>query len=217
MYITANGIKIYYEVYGCGKPVILLHGNGENCKRFCTLAKKLMKDYKVFAPDSRCHGKSEDTDKISYSLMAEDTARFISALKIEKPALYGFSDGGIIGLSVAANHPEILSKLIISGVNLNPEALNKDFLNRVNAEYEKTKDKRLKMILDEPHITESDLKKITAPVAVLAGEKDIVKKEHTVYIASRIKRGTYKIFSGETHSGYVDNGKIYPVLKEFLN
>ena len=121
MEIIANNVKLNYEVFGEGTPIILLHGNGEDIKIFDKLILKLKSKYKVYAIDSRCHGKSEKTKNISYELMCDDIIDFIKKLKIKKPILYGFSDGGIIGLLLAIKNSKILSKLIVSGANLDPK------------------------------------------------------------------------------------------------
>ena len=133
MKVNVNGIELYYEKYGSGKPIILLHGNQETHEIFDKLIEKLKNNYQVFAIDSRCHGKSENTKVISYDLMCEDTIQFIKEMKIEKPILYGFSDGGIIGLLVAIKEPNLLSNLIISGANINPNAFTKfdDFITKL--------------------------------------------------------------------------------------
>ena len=128
MNINVNDVNLYYEEYGEGKPIILLHGNSETHEIFDKLIDKLKDNYKVYAIDSRCHGKSEDSLVISYKLMRDDIIEFIEKLEINKPILYGFSDGGIIGLLVAIKEPDILSKLIISGANLNPNGMKKKML-----------------------------------------------------------------------------------------
>ena len=123
MKVKVNDIVLNYDVVGSGYPIILLHGNGENYTIFNKLIDKLKEDYTVYAVDSRCHGESDDTEEVSYNLMAEDIIAFIKELNIENPMLYGFSDGGIVGLLVAIKEPELLSKLIVSGVNINPKGL----------------------------------------------------------------------------------------------
>ena len=98
MNINVNNVNLYYEVYGDGDPIMLLHGNSETHEIFDKLIEKLKDKYKVYAIDSRCHGKSEDTKIISYELMRDDVICFIKKLNISKPILYGFSDGGNIGV-----------------------------------------------------------------------------------------------------------------------
>ena len=93
MNINVNDVNIFYEEYGKGQPIILLHGNSETHEIFDKLIEQLKENYKVYAIDSRCHGKSENTNEISYDLMSDDIISFIKVLKIEKPILYGFSDG----------------------------------------------------------------------------------------------------------------------------
>ncbi len=128
MIINVNNVKLYYEIYGQGKPIILVHGNSETHEIFDVLIENLKENYKVYALDSRCHGKSQNTNKISYDLMAEDMIEFIKKLNISKPVFYGFSDGGIVGLLIAIKEPKLLSKIIISGANLNPKGMKKIYV-----------------------------------------------------------------------------------------
>lgn len=217
MIINVNNVNIYYEAYGEGLPIILLHGNGESHKIFDKLIDKLKHNYCVYAVDSRCHGKSEKVKEISYDLMSDDMIFFIKKLKIEKPVLYGFSDGGIIGLLVALKEPEILSKLIVSGANLYPSGLKKymRFFSEIN--YLFTKSKLTKMMLQEPNISPDELKNIKTQTVVLAGEKDLIIKEHTQLIADSIPNSTLEIIKNETHGSYiVHSSKIYDIIKKYI-
>lgn len=153
MIINVNNININYEVYGEGRPIILLHGNSESHKVFDKLIDCLKRDYKVYAIDSRCHGKSENAKSISYELMAQDVISFIKKLDIEKPVLYGFSDGGIVGLLIAIAEPDILSKLIISGANIHPSGLGNINLFLYKIGYLFSRNKLVKMMISEPDIT----------------------------------------------------------------
>ena len=206
MLINVNDINLNYEVYGYGKPIILLHGNGETHNIFDKLIYKLEKEYTVYAVDSRCHGKSEYTKLISYDLMAEDVIEFIKKLNIKTPILYGFSDGGIIGLLIAIKEPQLLSNLIISGANITPDATTwlDNFFTKIA--YFFTRNKLIKMMLDEPNITFEELHKIAIPVHILAGEKDVIKLEHTKLIAENIKNSTLNTYylEGDKSVPYVD-------------
>ena len=115
MKIRVNGAELYYEVWGQGPAIILVHGNSETHEIFDVLIPSLAKDHTVYAVDSRCHGQSENTERISYELMCDDMIQFIKKLDIRKPIFYGFSDGGVIGLMIAMKEPDLLSKLISSG------------------------------------------------------------------------------------------------------
>lgn len=217
MNIEVNDIDIYYEVYGEGKPIILLHGNSETHEIFDRLIERLKNNYKVYAIDSRCHGKSEKTEEISYDLMAVDMIEFIKKLKIDKPIVYGFSDGGIIGLLVAIKQPKLLSKLIISGANLNPNGMSRSMLIISKIGYFITRNKLFKMMIKEPNISRKDLEKIEIPTYVLAGEKDVIMEEHTRLIAENIKNSKLQIIPKENHYSYVVHSeKIYDIIKKYI-
>ena len=173
--------------------------------------------HKVYAIDSRCHGKSENTEKISYDLMAKDVIEFIKQKEIESPILYGFSDGGIIGLKIAIEEPNLLSKLIVSGANINPKGMKNMTLFWCKFAYWISKDKLIKMMIDEPNILPSELAKIKIPVHVIAGQKDVIKQKHTMLIANSIKNSTLDIIPNENHGSYiVDSEKIYYIIKKYI-
>ena len=217
MEIQVNNVKLYYEEYGSGQPIILLHGNQETHEIFDKLINKLKDNYKVYAIDSRCHGKSENPKEISYNLMCDDIIDFIKKLNIEKPILYGFSDGGIIGLLIAIKETNLLSNLIISGANITSDVFT--FFDSLITKifYFFTRSKYIKMMLDEPNIPLEDLHKITIPVHVLAGEKDVIKYEHTRLIADNISNSTIEIIKGEKHGSYIiHSNKIYEIIKKYI-
>ena len=184
---------------------------------FDKLIDKLKDNYKVYAIDSRCHGKSENPIDISYDLMCDDIIDFIKKLNIEKPILYGFSDGGIIGLLVAIKEPNLLSKLIVSGANITPNAFTAfdDIITKLF--YFFTRSKYIKMMLKEPNIPLKDLQSIIIPVYVLAGEKDVIKLEHTKLIADNIKNSIMEIIPKEKHGSYIiHSAKIYEIIKKYI-
>lgn len=217
MKINVNNININYEVYGESTPVILLHGNSENHHIFDKLIEKLKEEHRVYALDSRCHGESDNPKDISYDLMAEDVIEFMKKLEIEKPILYGFSDGGIIGLLIAINEPELLSKLIISGANLNPNGMKKSMLYISKIIYFFTRNKLFKMMIKEPNIKIEDLRKIKIPTIVLAGQNDVILEEHTRLISNNISNSTLEIILNENHGSYIINSdKIYDIIKKYI-
>jgi pimeloyl-ACP methyl ester carboxylesterase len=217
MKILANGIEIYYETEGDGPPILLLHGNGEDHRIFDRLVKDLKDSHTVYSIDTRGHGESGKTDSFHYSDMVEDMAALIRGLDIEKPLLYGFSDGGIVGLMLAAKYPRMLSGLITSGANLSPKdlkALFRFFLRLVNAF---KRDPLLKLMLDEPHITDEDLKKIEIPVLVTVAERDLVPVSHAEHIAGTISNGRLIVVPKESHGSYIiHSDKLFPLISDFI-
>jgi len=217
MHINVNNVELYYKVSGQGSPVLLLHGNSEDHGIFKVLSKKLSADHTVYAIDSRDHGRSSKVHHLNYIDKMNDIAEFIEVLGIEKPILYGFSDGGIIGLLLAIHHPDVLDKLIISGVNTNPDGLKSFPIFLIKLHYFLTRSNKMKLMLTQPNITPAELGKIVTPTLVLAGSKDFVKEEHTVALAKNIPNSELRILSGETHGSYVINSKkLYGIIKTFL-
>lgn len=218
MYIQLNGQIIYYEKSGEGSPVILVHGNKETHKIFDILIPALAKKHTVYAIDSRGHGLSASVDNFHYTDMAEDIIALIQGLDLIKPAFYGFSDGGIIGLIASSRHPSLFSSLVISGANLTPRGLKFFTRAAIRLSYIKSRDPLSALMLKEPHLGKSDLARITIPVLVLAGSKDIVRKSETKRIAAWIPNAVLKILPGESHSSYVVHSpKLFPLLNDFFS
>ncbi|MDL2310439.1 alpha/beta hydrolase [Peptostreptococcaceae bacterium OttesenSCG-928-C18] len=218
MKIKVNNIKINYEKYGNGcKNIIFLHGNGENLSIFKEIVNCFGEDYTVYLVDTRAHGDSEDVKELHYTDMAEDIARFIQVLQINKPILFGFSDGGNTGLLLSGMYPELLSKLIIAGANLYPNGMKSVYVFFMKLSLFFSKNKMVKLMATEPNITKEFLSKIKIPVVVLAGSKDIIKESHTREIAKYIKNSELRILKGETHSSYiVNNKKLYNIIKKYI-
>ena len=149
--------------------------------------------------------------------MSDDIISFIKVLKIEKPILYGFSDGGIIGILVAIKEPDILSKLIVSGANINPDGMKKTMLIISKIVYFVTKNKLFRMMVKEPNISIEELNKIKVPTIVIAGQKDVIKREHTEMIAKNIPNSILDIIPNENHGSYIIHSeKLINILKKYI-
>lgn len=198
-------INLYYEKTGTGVPLIMLHGNGEDHTIFNKATAVLKKHFTVYAIDTRGHGKSSPVDELHYEDMANDVYEFICKLDLEKPIVYGFSDGGIVALILAIKHPEAISRIVASGVNTQPNGLNTINLLIYKITYFFTRAKRIKLMLNEPSITDTQLNNIKIPVSVTGGSKDMIKQSHLKHIADSIPNSTLTIFNGELHGSYVVN------------
>lgn len=217
MFIEVNGIKLHYEKYGNGQPIILSHCNSMTSKIFKTAVKMLKDRFTVYTVDSRDHGKSTKVKTIHYEDMAEDFYQFITKLGIEKPIFYGFSDGGIIGILLASQHPDLLSKLIISGASLSPESTKELPMKFFKFWSHIDRSDKMQIMMREPNITDDILKAITVPTYVTCGTRDLIKQSHTDHLAETIPNSTLKVFNGESHSSYIVNSpKIANYLLEIL-
>ena len=205
-YAPVNGIKIWYAVFGKGKPVILLHGGLGNSNYWGNQVPELAKHYQVIVMDSRGHGRSTRNDQpYGYDLMASDVIGLLDYLKIEKVALVGWSDGAILGLDIALHHPERLSKLFAFAANSDPNGVadisKSDVFNayiaRAEKEYGKLSatptgysaflDQISKMWATQPNWTADDLKKITVPTWIVDADHDeAIKRENTEFMAANI-------------------------------
>ena len=215
MIANVNNIKLNFERSGKGQAIILLHGNGEDHKIFDKAIPILEKHFTVYAIDSRGHGSSEEVKEFHYFDMVEDIKEFIINENIDNPIVYGFSDGGIIALLLASMYPKLLSKIIISGANINPKGLKTIWIILFKVMYLIKKDSKVKMMLEEPNISIEMLNKIEIPTVVLAGSRDVIKEKHTKLIVDNIKNSQLQILAGEDHGSYIiHNKKIANMILE---
>jgi pimeloyl-ACP methyl ester carboxylesterase len=212
-FYNIHGIRIYTETYGQGEPLLLLHGNGQSIKNFKAQIKEFSKTYQVIAVDTRGQGKSIDTltQYFSYELFANDMVELLDSMNLKKVNLLGWSDGGNTGLLIAIKYPEYINKLILMGANLFPtkEAISEKLLKTIEDDIDKlkkaktsdgmVKQRLLQMLIIEPNIRPTELAKIRSKTLVLAGEKDLIKQEHTELIAKSILRAEKHIFKKGTH------------------
>jgi len=113
-YAPVNGLNLYYEIHGTGKPLLLLHGGLGATEMFDEVMPALSKDRQVIAVDLQAHGRTGDIDRpLSYDAMADDIAALIKNLGIEKADVMGYSVGGGVALRTAVRHPEVVRKLVL--------------------------------------------------------------------------------------------------------
>lgn len=207
--VDVNGITLHYAVFGAGAPIVLVHGNGEDHAIFHTEVEQLAgAGYQVYAPDSRGHGANEPMSEYHYTDMADDIYAFIRALGLERPALYGHSDGGIIGLLLEIRHPGTLGILAVSGTNLSPDGLIPSFVEEYTAISREHPDPLLTLMLTEPHISPESLKSIRIPVLVTAGENDLILRSETEKIAEALPQAEMVIVEKEDHGSYIVGSEI---------
>ena len=207
--IMINGFSMHYAVAGEGKPVVLVHGNGEDHSLFDTQIDQLVDaGYRVYAPDSRGHGANAPVSEYHYEDMAEDMYQFIRQLKLDKPFYYGHSDGGIIGLLLELGHPGTLGKMAISGTNLTPEGIIPSFIEEFTEMNRKQPDPLVTMMLTEPHIRPESLQSITIPVLVTVGDHDLILREETDRIVTNLPDAKLVVVKNADHGSYIVNSEV---------
>src|SRR5215213_4750485 len=126
-YADVNGIKLYYETHGNGRPMILLHGGLGSGEMFGPILPTLAERHQVIAVDLQGHGRTADIDRpIDVRLMADDIAALIAHLGLDAPDVVGFSLGGGVAFQTAVRHPEVVRRLVMISCNIRPEAIYPD-------------------------------------------------------------------------------------------
>lgn len=230
-YMDVNGIKMYYEIYGSGDPLLLIHGNGGAIDNFKNQIPYFALKYKVIAVDSRAQGKSVDTnDTLSFEMMADDFSTLLDKLHVDSCNVLGWSDGGINGLFMAIRHPDKVKRLAITGANLWPDStaisasdyeweLNYyDTLGKMTESPEILNTRKLvKLDLFQPHITPEQLRQIKCPVLVIGGDHDLILTKHTLLIAESIPGAYLWILPNSSHGTLIDyKDRFNEVVDEFF-
>ena len=210
-----NDIRLWYEKYGEGRPLVLLHGNGEDHTIFDEAVEVLSNRFTCYAIDSRGHGQSDEVDELHYADMASDLLAFLEELDLRDVVLCGYSDGGI-GALLAAGQTERIGDLVVCGANTHPKGLKRTAYLDILREHRQAPSIYTAVMLREPHIPASDLRAIHAHTLVVAGSRDIIRESDTRYIAGAILGAELLILPGEDHGSYiVHSDRISQIILDF--
>lgn len=227
-YVNVNDIKVYYEIYGEGEPLLLLHGNSGSIENFTFQIPELSKHFKVIAVDSRAQGRTTDSDQeITYALMASDMAELIDKLKLGKVNIVGWSDGGNIGLELAFAHPEKVLKVVTFGANYthenwmtppnsvvmapgdpliqkSSELMQKYSTSLIRLSPDTLKipiiKKKLENLIEKyPNFTPEMLKNIDVPFLIVAGDHDVIRFDQTIALFTNLPQSQLFIVPHASH------------------
>ncbi|WP_333862510.1 alpha/beta fold hydrolase [Sphingobacterium sp.] len=240
-YAPANGIKLYYEIFGTGKPLVLIHGGGSSgFSDFEETVKRLYDRYQLILIDLQNHGRSEHrTSDESFEQDAKDILAILDFLSVEKASFFGFSNGATTVLKFATMYPNKVEKLVAASGNTKREGLLDGFFESMEAStihdmppflkenfmklnpdpekfrnmYEKDSQR---MINFEDFDIES-LKGLTCPVFLIGGDQDVVKATHLADMQRQIPHARLLILPAN-HGNYMMadfNGEVNTKLIDF--
>ena len=201
-------IQLHFTKTGSGPPLLLLHGNGEDGTYFAHQISEFSRDFTVYAIDTRGHGRSpRGTAPFTLSQFADDLLAFMEGQRIPQADILGFSDGGNIALLLALRYPDRVRRLILNGANLDPKGvktsvqlpvvLGYHIASLFRAPKARANAELLGLMVNEPHIAPAELRKLSMPVLVIAGDRDMIRDDHTRLIAESIPGAKLAIIPGD--------------------
>jgi pimeloyl-ACP methyl ester carboxylesterase len=238
--VELRGIRIYVEEHGHGPALLLLHGGAGNGLQFSKQIPAFEGRHRLVIPDACGQGRTTDRPgPLSYHEMAEDVIALMDRLHIPTARVMGWSDGGIVGLDLAIHHPERISHLVAFGANFTPDGMNsadrawadtataaafgpdmEKGYRRLSPEpdhYREVMNKVIMLWRTQPHFTTAELGRIRARTMIVAGEHDVVRREHTETLAKAIPGATLWIVPGANHSVMIERAdEVNPAVLRFL-
>ncbi len=222
-YLTLHGTKIYYEEYGEGIPLLLLHQGLGSIENLSDIIPELSKHFRVIAPDAPGHGRSEQADSLSGDLLAQYCSALIDELQLDSAYVMGWSTGGNTSLLLAANRPDKIKKVVSGASNTKSSGLtqegrdllkeytveavkeDKDWLDRYQRmnpqpdKWVKFWEDGQKMSSREIKVPDDKLASIDVPVLIIRGDRDMIRIEHSVELFRSLKKGQLCIYPNVGH------------------
>ena len=212
-FVDCGDARIAFYDIGRGKPLVLLHGNGEDSSYWKAQIPEFTRFYRVIAVDSRGHGASDNgAQGLSFALMAEDLKKVLDARGVKKTHILGFSDGGNLAIKFALTYPGYVDKLILNGANVEMfGGIKPHFQLPIYAAYgllaaaaqvsKKAARRRdvFGLMVRRYGVTLDDLAKLTMPTLIIVGERDMVRESQTREMAARIPHCRVEVFRDGDH------------------
>jgi pimeloyl-ACP methyl ester carboxylesterase len=226
----------YSEVAGAGEPVLLLHGGFCSLESLRGVSDALVPDHRVHAFERPGHGRTPDVDgEYDYGRGVDETLAYLDEQGLEAVDVVGYSDGAIIGLLLALHHPARVRSLVAISANLDPSGfvefgdttgepgpdLEREHYERLSPDGPAHADvvlaKLMRLWTTQPQVDPASLAAVRAPTLVMAGDRDSIRPDHTLLIASSIPGAQLCIVPGTTHDLVRERPALVSLLiREFL-
>jgi len=219
-YASVNGLRMYYEVHGEGRPLVLLHGAYMTVDAMGSILPGLAESRRVIVPEMQGHGRTADIDRpIAYEGMADDVAALIRHLDLDHPDVFGYSMGGGVALQLAIRHPGSVRRLVVASASFTSDGMQPELHEMIpsitpemfagspmeaayqelapNLEDFPTLVEKLKRLDMTPFAWPSeDIRGIEAPTMIVVGDADVVRLEHAVELFRLLGGGAMGDLSG---------------------
>jgi pimeloyl-ACP methyl ester carboxylesterase len=194
-YAPVNGLNMYYEIFGTGRPLVVLHGAYMTIETMGEIVPSLAESWQVIGVELQAHGHTADIDRpLTYEHMADDVAALLRHLGIEQAGVFGFSTGGGVAIQLAIRHPEVVRKLVVASASYTSDGMQPELLEMTrsitpeaylriapNPEAFPTLVAKLKRLDMEPFAwSQEDIRGIAAPTLLIIGDSDAIRLEHAV-------------------------------------
>ena len=232
-YVEVSGTHIYYEEYGVGVPLLLLHGGLiGSIAHYEQVIPEFARKFRVIAIDSPGHGRSEHPDTLSYQLLADYFSQFIDALELDSVYIIGWSDGGIAALLLAADRPEKVKRILTVGAQFGQSGYTPEGLGFTTATYEEIekwtdfvndyqskgyKDNDFKEFVEDciqmwgkdPYVPDNKVGKIKCRTMIVMGDRDgFISLEHALEMYREINGSAFFVVPDAGHMVFWDNPKL---------
>jgi pimeloyl-ACP methyl ester carboxylesterase len=227
-FVSIHGHRMYYAERGSGPALLLLHGGGDSGEHsFEQQLDEFSLRHHIVAPDQVGQGHTPDVSgPLSYTSMMEDTATLVKSLKLRHVDVVGFSDGGILALMLAVRYPQLVRRLVISGVNIAPDGLQPDQLQglrdaQTSGKPKTVAEKLAKLWLTSPTESELNLEMLAGidrPVLVISGDRDAITLEHTLMIFHALPQAQLCVLPDTDHTTFSTRPQwLNPIIRSFLD
>ncbi|GAA1319289.1 alpha/beta fold hydrolase [Pseudonocardia xinjiangensis] len=243
-YVTVNGLRMYYEIHGSGRPLILLHGGMLTIDlSFGRVLPALAEQHQAIAVELQGHGHTGDIDRpLQLDLLADDVVALMDHLGLERADLCGFSLGGLVATELVVRHPERVDRLVLAATHFRPDGYHPEILDPRQdsprlptaadfaemqqayaavapdpGHFEAFLEKAQPLVSDFRGWSDEQLRAITAPTLLVIGDTDFVRREHADAIQALLPDARLVVLPDCTHMAVTRHADVLGVLQEFLD
>jgi pimeloyl-ACP methyl ester carboxylesterase len=245
-YASVNGLQLYYETHGTGRPLVLLHGGLLTIElTFSPILPSLAQHHQVIAVELQGHGRTADTDRaMSINVLADDVAALLDQLGIAQADVFGFSLGGFVALELAMRRPELVGKLVLASVSFRQDGYHDDIRNSEEhpnsprmptaADFQLMQDEYERLAPDPGHFAEfaekastmvgqfegwsdDELRATQVPTLILLGDTDFLRLDHAIKMFELMPNAQLAVLPDTTHMGVTRSpNQVLALVEPFL-